>query len=1061
MKQVPMKTLLIVGLVFSFWHPMYSQIRYTVIDLGLSRVGTSMNDLGHVVGRQTISGQVHGFIWKNGVTADLGVLTFPNDINNKDQVVGVSRLTPSVETASLWQNDSVVILGTLTGGAQSRANRINDSGQVVGWSQTSSGSALFLWQHGVMTGLPITEDPEADGIANNGHIVGTHVVQIDSVSRFSRAFIFRNGTLTNLEIPPGSLTTTARASNDSDAVVAISSGVGGFSQAYYWRNGGVTLINTLGGNLCDVRDLNNFGQAVGTARDAANRDHPYIWKAGVLTDLNTMIDPSSGWTITIPTAINNRGEVLATGVRNGQLHLILLTTRMQITRPRPGERWIAGEQDTIRWTAGRPNQFLNIEFSADRGTSYALSVLAIPADSGFYIWNLPDTLTTRAKLRFIDTATNDTLAECDTFKIKGYVLTRMTPGGHYETFKSNTHGWNYQNGSLWPRSWWSPQFAYTTAIDPYTNSSYPSFFHPIPDSTFVDWPLWVSVFSVDTSYRSTFFNSYRERAQQKWKSRGDVHKGSCFGFAASSFLAFNFKSQFLARNPGVPNFANLFSLPLNNAIRSTINGYFAHQFGIQSLNNDVIGQPKDPRTTLQEIKSMFIGDTTDIRTITIYNNPNGIFLNAGGAHTMAPISVTVDGSGPSRYRVNLYDSNNPGSNTPYILVDSLNNTWTDFTGLGPTWTGTQKFYLEIPVSNYLNTPIMGRPYSGSHDNIKGTGNIEFYNTSKANVLYTGSNGHRIGLVNGIVTDEIENGIAIFDKNGRPSDPVGYYIPDDNYFIVLSNMTDTTGKSYLSVFKDNVVYDYNRGNVNQSQVDRFNVNEGFSVSSQDPQEKHINLEVVAELDSSERIFFVRNTQLRQSDSLCMRELDQNKLVLKNYGSGKTYDLEIGQRSSSGQSVFEHLSIILQSNASHIVVPHWDSLSRSSVAIWVDLGNNGTIDDTLTIMNQTTGVDGRAPSDVPKEYNLAQNYPNPFNPSTRIEYALPTQSHVTIKIYSLLGQEVASLVDDEQPRGRHATEWNGTSTNGLAMSSGVYFYRIEARPLGGQSSFTSVKKMVLMK
>ena len=144
---------------------------------------------------------------------------------------------------------------------------------------------------------------------------------------------------------------------------------------------------------------------------------------------------------------------------------------------------------------------------------------------------------------------------------------------------------------------------------------------------------------------------------------------------------------------------------------------------------------------------------------------------------MAPISVTIDGSGPSRYRVNLYDSNNPGIDTPYILVDSLNNTWTDFTGLGATWTGTNHFYLEIPVSNYLNTPVMGKQVSKSPDNIKGTSNIEFYNNEKANVIYTSSTDEKIGVVNGVVIDEIESGIAIFSKNGKPSDPFGYYIPE--------------------------------------------------------------------------------------------------------------------------------------------------------------------------------------------------------------------------------------------------------------------------------------------
>jgi hypothetical protein len=370
------------------------------------------------------------------------------------------------------------------------------------------------------------------------------------------------------------------------------------------------------------------------------------------------------------------------------------------------------------------------------------------------------------------------------------------------------------------------------------------------------------------------------------------------------------------------------------------------------------------------------------------------------------------------------------------------------------------------VSNYLNTPVMGKQ-NRSPGNIKGnrnpeditgSANIEFYNTSKADVMYTASNGKRIGLVNGTVTDEIDNGIAIFDKNGKPSDPIGYYIPDDAYSVVLSHMTDTTGEAFLSVFKDSVVYDYTRNNARQSQVDRFTVNEGLSVVSPDSVEKQVTLEALADLGSSERIFFVRNTQVRQNDSLYLAELTHDRLVIKNYGTGKSYDLEINQRSSNGQGVFQHLSITLESNSSHIIVPNWDSLGQTPVDIWVDLDNNGTIDDTLSIFDQTTDVKGRGTLDIPDDYNLAQNYPNPFNPSTTIRYGLPQSSVVVLTVYNTLGEEVARLVNEEQQAGYHDVVFHN---EGLA--SGVYFYRLQAIPIhGGQSgSFMQTKKLLLLR
>ena len=94
---------------------------------------------------------------------------------------------------------------------------------------------------------------------------------------------------------------------------------------------------------------------------------------------------------------------------------------------------------------------------------------------------------------------------------------------------------------------------------------------------------------------------------------------------------------------------------------------------------------------------------------------------------------------------------------------------------------------------------------------------------------------------------------------------------------------------------------------------------------------------------------------------------------------------------------------------------------------------------------------APSDdVPIRFDLGQNYPNPFNPSTTIEYDLPTQSHVELRVFNMLGQEVAVLVDEFQPAGYKSVEFKAEG-----LPSGVYLYRLTA---GG---FVATKKLVLLK
>ncbi len=94
-------------------------------------------------------------------------------------------------------------------------------------------------------------------------------------------------------------------------------------------------------------------------------------------------------------------------------------------------------------------------------------------------------------------------------------------------------------------------------------------------------------------------------------------------------------------------------------------------------------------------------------------------------------------------------------------------------------------------------------------------------------------------------------------------------------------------------------------------------------------------------------------------------------------------------------------------------------------------------------------------TPLVYALDQNYPNPFNPGTMIRYSLAKSGPVSVKVYDVLGREVATLVNGEvQSAGPHQTAFNSSNMRG-GLSSGVYFYRIES------GSFHDVKKMALVK
>jgi len=109
-------------------------------------------------------------------------------------------------------------------------------------------------------------------------------------------------------------------------------------------------------------------------------------------------------------------------------------------------------------------------------------------------------------------------------------------------------------------------------------------------------------------------------------------------------------------------------------------------------------------------------------------------------------------------------------------------------------------------------------------------------------------------------------------------------------------------------------------------------------------------------------------------------------------------------------------------------------------------------SLTFIYRIIAVTGIASENGngPATYSLSQNYPNPFNPATSISFTLPSKSFVSLKIFDLLGREVATLVNEQKLAGIYTKKWNAAN-----VSSGIYFYRLQA------DKFTETKKLLLLK
>ena len=199
-----------------------------------------------------------------------------------------------------------------------------------------------------------------------------------------------------------------------------------------------------------------------------------------------------------------------------------------------------------------------------------------------------------------------------------------------------------------------------------------------------------------------------------------------------------------------------------------------------------------------------------------------------------------------------------------------------------------------------------------------------------------------------------------------------------------------------------------------------------------------------------------------------------VAVKGYGLQVQYDasqLEFVRALTDqplGGSEFAAPQVLSDEDGVLALVAHGDVVSDGEVALSLVFRARTDIEDTVIEITDSQTYDSEfgfnrlalpAPVQLqtrPEAFALANNYPNPFNPATTIKYALPQAADVELTVYNVVGQVVRTLVAEHQNAGRYVVEWDATNDSGHSLSSGMYFYRLEA---GGE--FFEVKKMLLLK
>jgi hypothetical protein len=734
----------------------------------------------------------------------------------------------------------------------------------------------------------------------------------------------------------------------------------------------------------------------------------------------------------------------------------LAAIQIQVTKPARSEVVLAGEPYDIRWKSAGIDS-VTLELSLDSGTTFSRIVRSVPASASQYRWAVPDTLSAKCKIRISDVADNIANSLSNQFRIKGYILTRIKANGDYEPFDPKIHGWRFSNDqeNMWPQSWFM-KFDYGIGYDPFTAQYYPrDIFRAAPVwawfPNFPDWPLFVNAFSIDTCYEDTSTPVYSPRAITYWRLHKGDWGGSCFGFAVSSLLDFDFPQAFRAYYPALGTFDNVHDLPINDSTRRVINQLFLYQFGMAELSYDKQQRGVTPQQTLQDLKTGLLSN--------VHNHSPMVLRNqiGNGVHEVVPYKLKRSVLTQDTYfDVYLYDSNCPdgncyGGSQSILTIDSTTNSWF-YQHRAGTMEG---IYLDAPANTYLNRPVFffdsttAAPTASVLGKRQTPGSyIQLMNSTTGSVAITNPAGGTIGCHDSTVFNTFSDGIPIVPATSTFQPPIGYYIPDEFYSIRMSAFQDSTVT--LSAFGSSTVFSYWRADAQANQSDNLSYSNGIACGNPDTQVKKVSLEAILSATAGEHQMQILNCPLAQNDSMQITAPDTGALKFVNLGQQKVYDLNIVLAGRASHGHFTHAGISVPAHSTHYIVPNWHDFMHQPVKLYEDIGNTGLVSDTLTLANQVTGVGEEWTPGIPQEFRLEQNYPNPFNPSTTIRYGLPVHSHVTLTVFNTLGQQVALLENGEQEAGYHEVKFEG-----VGFASGVYFYRIQA------GTFNEVKKLLLVR
>lgn len=311
---------------------------YTVTDMGTLggkySEAFSINDRGEVVGHAlTPDGDMHAFLYQGGALFDMNTLGGTDSsayvITNSGIMIGNSRTADGYFHPFLSAlNSPLFDLGAPE--FFSTALNVNNIGHVVGFKQATDEHGqfhkrAFIFRDGRMIDLGTFggKEGEASAINDAGQVVGHLYTEYHDGAK--RAVLVNGDKTTSLGTLGGA-DTTAVAINNAGQIVGYSQTAGGEPRAFLYIGRRIRSLGTLpGGTQSLAYGINDDGQVVGASDTAAGSLRAFIYTKGMMQDLNQLIAPDTGWILTEARDINQAGQIVGTGIINGQQHAFLLS----------------------------------------------------------------------------------------------------------------------------------------------------------------------------------------------------------------------------------------------------------------------------------------------------------------------------------------------------------------------------------------------------------------------------------------------------------------------------------------------------------------------------------------------------------------------------------------------------------------------------------------------------------------------------------------------------------------------------------------------------------------